>query len=77
MEPAPTVLVPSVVLEGDPLFPEIWRHLLCRFPCAYTTTPSTIGPLGPDYSYFSPFGWAPKRRDIDVGKEGGYWNNYI
>ena len=48
MEPASTVLVLSAVLEGDPLFPAIWRHLLHRFPGAYAPNPCTIGPLGPD-----------------------------
>ena len=30
--PASTVLVPSVSSKGDPLFPDIWRHLLRHFP---------------------------------------------
>ena len=47
--PDSTVLVPSAVLDGDPIFPDIWRHLLRRFPGAYDPTPSTLGPQGPDY----------------------------
>ena len=47
--PASTVLVLSVVLEGDPLSPAFWRHLLRRFPGAYAPTPTMHIPLGPDY----------------------------
>ena len=47
--PVSMVLVPSAVLEGDPLFIAFWQHRLRRFPGAYTTTPTTHGPLGPDY----------------------------
>ena len=46
--PASTVLVPSAVSEGDPLFPAIWQHLLRRFPGAYAPVPTTICPIGPD-----------------------------
>ena len=49
LAPASTVLVPSTVLEGDPLFHAFWRHILSRFPGAYTLTPTTLALLGPDY----------------------------
>ena len=74
---ASEVLVLSTVPEGDPPFLAIWRHLLCRYPGAYTPKTSTFAPLGPDYSYFSSIGRVLKRRDIDAGKEGGYGNQYI
>ena len=47
--PASRVLVPSVVSEGDPLFPAFWRHLLRHFQGAYAPTPTTRGPLEIDY----------------------------
>ena len=47
--PASPVLVLSAVLEGDTLFSIFWQHLLNRFPGACTLTPTTRGPLGPDY----------------------------
>ena len=34
---------------GDALFPAFWRHLLHRFPGAYSPSPTTHGPQGPDY----------------------------
>ena len=43
--PASTVLVPSAVSEGDPLFQATWRHLLHQFPGAYALNLSTISPL--------------------------------
>ena len=49
MEPASTVLFPSAVSEGEPIFPTIWWHLLRRFPVSYAPSPNTCGPLGPDY----------------------------
>ena len=75
--PVSTVLVPSAVLKEDPLFLAIWRHVLHRFPGAYAPNPSTIGTLGPDYSYCSPVGQAPECRDLDASKEGGGGDNYI
>ena len=45
---ASTVLVPSAVLEGYPLFTAIWRHLWRRFPGAYAPTPNTRDPPGLD-----------------------------
>ena len=48
MASASTVLVPSAVLEGDPLFTAFWRHPLRRFPGVYAPTPTTHAPLGPD-----------------------------
>ena len=53
--PASTVLVSSVVLEGDPLFPAFWRDLLRRFPGAYSTTPTTRGPLVPEFLGYPEF----------------------
>ena len=47
--PMYTVLVLYTVLEGDPLFPVFWQHLLRRFRGAYALTPTMRGPLGPDY----------------------------
>ena len=43
--PASTVLDQSAVLERDPLFPAIWRHLLHIYLGAYAPTTSKIGPL--------------------------------
>ena len=49
MAPASTVLVPSTVSEGDPLFPVFWRHVLHRFPGAYAPNSTMRGPFGPEY----------------------------
>ena len=49
MEPSSTVLVLSVLLKGDPLFPAFWRHVMCRFLGAYAPTPTMCDPLEPDY----------------------------
>ena len=68
--PASVVLAQSPVTEGDPIFPAIWRHLLC-YSGAYTPPTSTIGPPGPEYSDFSPIGRVPERRDLDTVGEGG------
>ena len=76
MAPAFTVLVQYVVLEGDPLFLKICRHLLHSYLGAYTPTDSTLGPLGTDYSDCSSIGQAPERRDIDTDEEGGDGNTY-
>ena len=65
--PSSTVLVLSAVLEGDPLFPVISWHLLRRFPGAYAPTPSMRGPIGPDYSDFSPVGRSPESSNLDAG----------
>ena len=46
--PASTVLVPSAVSEGDPLFPAICRHLMRRFSGAYAMTLTMRSPLGLD-----------------------------
>ena len=55
MEPASTVISQYKVLEGDPIFPAIWIHIICNYPGHYTPTTSTILPLGPDYPYPPPF----------------------
>ena len=44
----PMVLFQSAVLEGDPIFPEIWRHLLHSYLGAYAQLTSMIAPLGTD-----------------------------
>ena len=59
MDPEPTVLIKSVVVEGDALLPVYFPHLHKRYPGSYA--PYTLG-LGPEYS-FLPTGWAPERRE--------------
>ena len=47
--PASTVFVLSAVLEGDPIFPAFWQHLLRHFPGAYDPNLTTRVPLWPNY----------------------------
>ena len=64
--PVSTFLVLSAVLEVDPLFPVIGKHLLHRFFSAYAPVPSIIVPLGPDNSDCFPVGWVPERMCQDL-----------
>ena len=50
LAPASTVLVRSVLAEGEPLFAPALQHLWWRYPGSYApSTRSTLGPSGPDY----------------------------
>ena len=71
--PASTVLVHSVVLEGDTLFLLIWRHLIWGYPIACASLlphTSMIGTAVPDYYDYSPIGRSPECREVDPC-EGG------
>ena len=64
--PTSTVLVQSVVVEGEEIFPYFFMHLRKLYPGAYA--PSTLGP-GPDYSV-ALTGQEPERRESNRREEG-------
>ena len=71
--PASTVLIQSMVSEGDTILYLIFRHLIQSYPGAYApplSSTSTIALPRPDYSNYPPIGQTPDRRDIDSGGEG-------
>ena len=71
VDPASTVLVQSVVMEGGPLFSTTLMHLQWSYHGMYAhlLTSSIVPPI-PDHTNYRPIGWVPELRDSDIGVEG-------